>query len=199
MIRGDSSDYELLKKWCETIQVHNPKNRFFSCEIGVREGLGSKIIMDTFKEKLQGIGYMHFGIDPYGDLIYQHCDNQPNITWKGFPKGVAPTYSDEMGEQMIKDFEEYPMFNFIKMTDTQFMNENGHLEYFNFVHFDGPHMTKDVITEAVWFANRSTKGTRFVFDDYYAYDMELINKVLEKYGFLVIESGKNKICLEKTQ
>jgi len=199
MIKGDSSDYDLLKKWCATAPVYSPKDRFYSCEIGVREGLGSKIIMDSFKERLKGLRYMHFGIDPYGDLVYQHCDNQPNVTWKGYQKGVAPTYPDTMGQQMIKDFEEYPMFNFIKMTDTQFMNENGHLEYFNFVHFDGPHMTKDVITEAVWFANRSIKGTRFVFDDYPAYDMELIHAVLEKYGFSIIESGKNKICLEKTQ
>jgi len=199
MIKGDSSDYELLKKWCATAPVYNPKNRFYSCEIGVREGLGSKIIMDAFKERLKGLPYMHFGIDPYGDLVYQHIDNQQNYKWEGLKQGVAPTYSDEMAEQMVKDFEDYPMFNFIKMTDTEFMNENGHLDYFNFVHFDGPHMTKDVITESVWFANRSLKGTRFVFDDYPAYEMPLISKVLEKYGFFVIESGENKICLERTK
>ncbi len=190
MIRGDSSDYELLKKWCETVPVYSPKDRFYSCEIGVREGLGSKIIMDALKERLKGLRYMHFGIDPYGNLNYQHYDKSDSYTCD---------YTDEMAEQMVKDFEEYPMFNFIKMTDTQFMNENGHLEYFNFVHFDGPHMTKDVITEAVWFANRSLKGTRFVFDDYPKYDMELTHKVLEKYGFSIIESGRNKICLERTQ
>ena len=190
MIRGDSSDYELLKKWCETTPVHNPKDRFYSLEIGVREGLGSKIIMDAFNERLKGHPYMHFGVDPYGNLKYQHYDNTGSYTCD---------YTDGMYEQMISDFEGYPMFNFIKMTDTEFMNENGNLKYFNFVHFDGPHMTKDVITEAVWFANRSVKGTRFVFDDYPKYDMELIHKVLEKYGFSIIESGKNKICLERTQ
>jgi hypothetical protein len=190
MIRGDSSDYELLKKWCEKTPVHNPKDRFYSLEIGVREGLGSKIIMDVFKERLKGRPYMHFGIDPYGNLNYQHYDDSGAYTCD---------YTDDMYEQMVKDFEEYPMFNMIKMTDTQFMNENGHLEYFNFVHFDGPHMTKDVITESVWFANRSVKGTRFVFDDFPKYDMELIHKVLEKYGFSIIELGKNKICLERTQ
>ena len=199
MIKGDSTDYELLKKWCTTAPVYNPKNRFYSCEIGVREGLGSKIIMDAFKERLKGLPYMHFGIDPYGDLEYQHIDNQQNYKWEGLKQGVAPTYPDEMAEQMVKDFEDYPMFNFIKMTDTEFMNENGHLDYFNFVHFDGPHMTKDVITESVWFANRSLIGTRFVFDDYPTYEMPLISKVLEKYDFFVIESGENKICLERTQ
>jgi len=190
MIRGDSSDYELLKKWCEKTPIYNPKDRFYSLEIGVREGLGSKIIMDAFNQRLKGHPYMHFGIDPYGNLNYQHYDNSGAYTCD---------YTDDMYEQMVKDFEGYAMFNIIKMTDTQFMNENGHLEYFNFVHFDGPHMTKDVITEAVWFANRSVKGTRFVFDDFPKYDMELIHKVLEKYEFSIVEFGRNKVCLERTQ
>ena len=39
----------------------------------------------------------------------------------------------------------------------QFMNATEHKDSkFAFVHFDGPHMTRDVITDAVWFANRST-------------------------------------------
>ena len=39
MIRGDSSDYDLLKKWCEKTPVYNPKERF-SCtlnEIDIEE------------------------------------------------------------------------------------------------------------------------------------------------------------------
>ena len=190
MIRGDSSEYELLKKWCETTPVYSPRERFYSCEIGVREGLGSKIIMDSFKERIQGTPYIHFGVDPYGNLEYQHYDNTGAYTCD---------YTDDMYEQMMKDFESYPMFYFTKMTDTEFMNQYTNIDYFNFVHFDGPHMTKDVITEAVWFANKSVKGTRFIFDDYPKYDMPFISKILEKYGFKTIEAGKNKICLERNE
>jgi hypothetical protein len=190
MIRGDSSEYELLKKWCETTPVYSPRERFYSCEIGVREGLGSKIIMDSFKERIQGTPYMHFGVDPYGNLEYQHYDNTGAYTCD---------YTDDMYEQMMKDFESYPMFYFTKMTDTEFMNQYTNIDYFNFVHFDGPHMTKDVITESVWFANKSVKGTRFIFDDYPKYDMPFISKILEKYGFKTIEAGKNKICLERNE
>ena len=190
MIRGDSSEYELLKKWCASTPVYSPKDRFYSCEIGVREGLGSKIIMDTFKERIHGTPYMHFGVDPYGNLEYQHYDDSGSYKCD---------YTDEMYEQMIKDFEMYPMFYFTKMTDTEFMNSYTNLDYFNFVHFDGPHMTKDVITEAVWFANKSIKGTRFIFDDYPKYDMPFIAKILEKYGFKTIEAGRNKICLERNE
>jgi hypothetical protein len=190
MIRGDSSEYELLKKWCETTPVFSPRERFYSCEIGVREGLGSKIIMDSFRERIQGTPYIHFGVDPYGNLEYQHYDNTGAYTCD---------YTDAMYEQMMKDFESYPMFYFTKMTDIEFMNQYTNIDYFNFVHFDGPHMTKDVITESVWFANKSVKGTRFIFDDYPKYDMPFISKILEKYGFKTIEAGKNKICLERNE
>jgi peptidoglycan/xylan/chitin deacetylase (PgdA/CDA1 family) len=58
-------------------------------------------------------------------------------------------------------------------------------------------MTKDVLREAIFFADRSRKYTRFVFDDYPKYNMSLIAKVLEYYDFKVIESGKNKCLMEK--
>jgi len=99
--------------------------------------------------------------------------------------------------QLEKDLLIYPEFKLYHMTDIEFMKRHQDFEYVNFVHFDGPHMTKDVINEAVWFANRSVKGTRFVFDDYPKYNMSLIAKVLEYYDFKVIESGKNKCLMEK--
>jgi hypothetical protein len=147
MIRGDSSDYELLSKWTKGFDCQGYK----SCEIGVREGLGSKIIMDNVVNN-----YIHVGVDPYGNLKYQHYDNTGEYT---------------CAEHRFSKFA--------------------------FVHFDGPHMTKDVITEAVWFATRTAPITRFVFDDYTKYEMPLIETILKKYDFNNIEQGKNKILLEK--
>ena len=47
MIRGDSSEYELLKEWVRTLPFFSESPaQVLTCEIGVREGLGSKIIMD---------------------------------------------------------------------------------------------------------------------------------------------------------
>jgi hypothetical protein len=86
------------------------------------------------------------------------------------------------------------------MTDTKFMNHTEHKDSkFAFVHFDGPHMTKDVITEAVWFANRAAPKTRFVFDDFTKYNQRLINETLTHFGFLVEDEGENKILLEKNE
>jgi hypothetical protein len=68
-----------------------------------------------------------------------------------------------------------------------------------FVHFDGPHMTRDVLTEAVWFANRAAGSCRFVFDDYPKYDMQLVSNCLKPFGFRPMQQGNNKICLEKNE
>jgi hypothetical protein len=192
MIRGDSTDYDLLDKWSKNFDCQGYK----SCEIGVREGLGSKIIMDNVRNN-----YIHVGVDPYGDLVYQHCDDQPNRQWIGHEPGVAPTYPDSMRDQMLYDFKPYRnegRFTLCNMTDTKFMNDTEHKNSkFAFVHFDGPHMTKDVITEAIWFANRSAPHTRFVFDDHNEYAMSVIANSLLYFDFKTVEMGQNKCLLEK--
>ena len=183
MIRGDSKDYELLEKWTKGFDCKGYK----TCEIGVREGLGSKIIMDNVINS-----YIHVGVDPYGNLEYQHYDDTGAYTCD---------YTDEMRDTMLNDFYSYRnegKFTLCNMTDTKFMNDTEHRNSkFAFVHIDGPHMTQDVITESVWFANRSVKGTRIVFDDYPKYDMTLVRYVLGYYDFKLYEQGENKICLER--
>jgi hypothetical protein len=44
MIKGDSIEYDLLAKWADF-----DCNGYYSCEIGVRDGMGSKTIMDNIK------------------------------------------------------------------------------------------------------------------------------------------------------
>jgi hypothetical protein len=183
MIRGDSSDYELLEKWTKGFDCQGYK----TCEIGVREGLGSKIIMDNVVNN-----YIHVGVDPYGNLKYQHYDNTGEYTCD---------YTDQMRDTMLNDFKPYRnqgRFTLCNMTDIQFMNDSEHRHSkFMFVHFDGPHMTKDVMTEAVWFANRCEKGARFVFDDFTKYNMPIISQTLSLYGFETKDQGTNKCLLEK--
>ena len=58
-------------------------------------------------------------------------------------------------------------------------------------------MTKDVINEAIWFANRAAPHTRFVFDDIKTYRMDLIANLLSHYGFKTVEMGDNKCLLER--
>lgn len=189
MIRGDSTEYELLKKWCETLPFFEKPKSVTTCEIGVREGLGSKVIMLGLRARIGKIPYQHIGIDPYGNLKYQHYDNSEEYT---------ADYTESMKLEMQKDFSDYNEFTFFHMKDIDYMNyfATQPLVY-DLVHFDGPHMTKDVIREAVWFADRSRKGTRFIFDDYKTYGMEDISKALAYFEFNILESGENKIMLQK--
>ena len=89
MIRGDSTDYELLA--LNGVRVQFDCQGFKSCEIGVREGLGSKIIIDNVINN-----YIHVGVyDPYGNLKYQHYDESPEYTCD---------YTDQMRDTMLNDF-----------------------------------------------------------------------------------------------
>ena len=103
MIKRDSSEYELLKYAAESCFKLNNPNYILSCENGVREGLGSKIIMDEITARMPGVLYKHIGIDPYGNLNYQHYDDSPAYT---------ADYTDAMMKQMEKDFIRYPEFKF---------------------------------------------------------------------------------------
>ena len=190
MIRGDSADYELLKKWSAGFDC----NGNYSCEIGVREGMGSKIIMDLVENN-----YMHIGVDPYGDRQYQHFDDDSKFQWPNLEPGKGPTYPDSMRDQMLHDFRYYSdKFHFANMTDTEFMANDhySNLKY-AFVFLDGPHTTKDVLLEGIWFAQRAANKTRIVFDDYGYYNMKLISDALKYFGFSILGGGENKVCMEK--
>jgi len=180
VIRGDSKEYKLLAKWAIDFDCQGYK----TVEIGVREGLGSKIILESCTNY-----FMHIGIDPYANLSYQHYDEGPIIKCD---------YTNEMRDQLLEDFKPYKgKFHLANITDCEFMESKASESTYAFVHFDGPHRSRDVMTEAIWFANRSAPHTRFVFDDYQTYKMKIIAVALSLFGFKTLEKGENKICLEK--
>tara|TARA_R100001163_G_C5017144_1_gene161095 strand:- start:134 stop:727 length:594 start_codon:yes stop_codon:yes gene_type:complete len=197
MIRGDSVEYELLKKWCETLPFYDKPKSVTTCEIGVREGLGSQIIMMTITPRIGKVDYQHYAIDPYNDLEYQHVDGK--ASWK--ETGTKPpTYSNSMRDQMVKDFSGNPYFKFYNMTDTDYMNIfNLSNTVFDLVLLDGPHTTKDILREALWFADRSRVGTRIIVDDYWVANYDVIKGSLLYWNFKPIEQGKSKVCFERVK
>ncbi len=46
MIQGDSVEYEILKEACDTLG-----DNLLTAEIGVWQGAGTKLILDTLKDK----------------------------------------------------------------------------------------------------------------------------------------------------
>jgi len=191
MIQGDSSEYDLLEGACKLV----PWAEVLSAEIGVRQGQGSKIILDSFKDKK----HWHIGIDPYGNLNYQHYDTSSTYTCD---------YTNSMKLQLLKDLP-YEHFTLYSIGDDEFMKrfQDGVPVYrdkkeiintYDLVHFDGPHKTIDVIRETLFFGDRARIGSVFVYDDYPKFDMNIIGNILINYlGFIPVLKGDNKIALQK--
>ena len=214
MISGDSVEYKLLAKWTDQLNVIST-DFITTVEIGVREGYGSHVICDIIKGP-----HVHIGIDPYGDVKYKHLDgkegyiaywtdekNKKLVNSDGTPR--VPTYPNAMKDTFVKNFKYNEKTVLFQLEDTEYMNAFGNgvpiyrdgkkkiVNKYDLVFFDGPHTTEAVMREATWFAHRSRKGTRFIFDDIDTYRMDLIAHALTFDGFITIETGDTKICLER--
>ena len=109
MIKGDSSEYELL---IEAVQNSKSLSQdpVLMCKIGVREGLGSKLMLDAALKQYPKVHLL--GVDPYGNLDYAHYDDN---------KSYRSDYTNKMKTQLKKDMVEYESYHLLEMTDAQFM------------------------------------------------------------------------------
>ena len=201
-IAGDSTEYEILAKACTYVKGDN----LLTCEIGVREGKGSKIILDAFKDKT----HWHIGIDPYGNIPYQHYDVRATQvdTGKKLPLIFRANYTNQMKAELLKNLD-FPNFTLYQLEDTEFFKRfadgvpiyrevKSLMTKYDLVYFDGPHRTIDVLSEVMFFVERANDNCVFVFDDYSSYNMSLIWDMLKHYyKYEQIERGKNKIVFQK--
>ena len=93
MIIADGKDYDLLKKWSNNFDWRG----YYSCEIGVGKGMGSKIIIDNVINN-----YLHIGIDSYMDNV-----------------------RDTLVEDLF-DYTNKGRFRFANMTERLFMSHPDH-------------------------------------------------------------------------
>ncbi len=197
MIKGDSSEYHLITKHIGKLNIDRAT---LTCEIGLREGLGSKIIMDAVREHKPNL-YKHIAIDPYNNLSYEHYDNEGS---------VVAGYTEEMKQKTVSYlYQNYPEFDFYHMTDDYYfktMGDGHQLGLFNnmmlfglykVVHFDGPHTTEAVIQELNFFIPRSETKALFIIDDFKDLRMGIVDMLLLTYNFKVVEEGENKIIYQK--
>ena len=199
MIEGDSKEYNLLTKAAERVAQLETKQPLLTAEIGIRRGLGTKIILEYTRPKHSGL-HFHIGIDPYGDLNYPHYDNS---------EASVADYDSKMKAEHIKDFADKDNYQFLNMTDMKFFEKyftgvlfynkgaEYHLNTYHLVHFDGPHMTAAVVAETVFFAQRSVVGSVFVFDDWQKYDSQLVKNVAGSFGFEFITNGERTMIMER--
>jgi len=182
----DSDEYDILER---AVQATSGVPGF-SCEIGVREGGASQLIMNQFKNRI------HIGIDPYGDLNYRG-DEMYMYTMD---------YSSDMQSRMLSNiYTTHPdQFIFFPMEDTEFFTRfadgipiyrDGNKSIINeyaFVFIDGPHSLEDVRREFQFFKNKIPVGGAIVFDDIRYYPHFELDAEIADAGFEVMEHGKFK-------
>jgi len=185
---GDSYDYDVLYR-----AVYATRDiSGLSVEIGVRRGGGIQHIVDA----LANTGKTIIGIDPYGNIEYAETDNSTRrLDYTNIMKNEAlASIYRYVGDKGIN-------FVFYNMEDTEWMSRFGtgvpiYNEYktivndYAFVHFDGPHDTKSVYEETLWFMFRASTGACFVYDDVGTYNHNKIDQLLIENGWSVIEHGK---------
>jgi len=197
-MQTDSIEYDILINAIR--RIHNIDG--FTCEIGVREGGSSQIILDTLKKTNQN--KVHIAIDPFGNIDYQHWENRIDKL----------QYTNKMKNNMLKNLYTYCSLNnmevlYFPLEDTEFFkrysdgvpvyNENKYIiNTYALVFFDGPHTTNSVKNEFDFFYNKIPNGGIIVFDDINQYPhMENLDNYIKNKGFKMIERGFCKISYIK--
>jgi hypothetical protein len=194
----DSREYYILKTAAEKIKEIDG----LTCEIGVREGGGTKIILDALKATNQK--KVHIAIDPFGNIDYEHWEIRKEKL----------DYTNTMKNKMLKNLYEYCSNNnmevlFFPLEDTEFFKKYAdgvpiYNEYkqvintYSLVFFDGPHTTKLVRDEFDFFRDKIPIGGMLVFDDIDQYPhMYSLDSYIQSYNFKIYENGSCKISYIK--
>ena len=194
----DSTEYEILTKCVEDIKNVSG----LTCEIGVREGGSTKLILDTLRRTNQN--KVHIAIDPFGNIDYSHWEN---VTEK-------LDYTNTMKNRMLANLYTYCSQNnmeclFFPLEDTEFFDKyangvpiyNEHKYIVNkyaFVFLDGPHTTELVRNEFDFFKTRMNTGSIILFDDINQYPhMDNLDSYIQSCGFKIHMHGRRKISYVK--
>jgi len=193
----DGKDYEVLIESVQSIE----HILGMTCEIGVRTGGSTKLIVDEIKGKNR----THIGIDPYGGLDYVF----------DFGTIVTDAYSNKEYRNpslaLIYDyaFKSDVNFVFFNLTSEQFMKrysdgvpvyDNGQetlLDTYALVYFDGLHTLNTVMVETQFFEARTMNGSILVYDDISLYDHAQIDTYLKDRNWNIKNKTTNKISYQK--
>lgn len=192
----DSANYEVLTDG--VMLAANVEGA--TCEIGLREGGGSKYIMDALVHSKQNLVKPHIAIDPYGNIEYYRDE---------IYKVGRCDYTNEMRNNCLINMYLYCIqnkvdFYFFNMEDTEFFKRyadgipvyNEHkaiINKYSFVHFDGPHIIDVLNDELEFFDARAPIGAVFVFDDIGMYEHEVVHEAILDRGWVAYSQTPRKI------
>lgn len=197
----DSTEYELL---VEAARLGS-KVEGMGCEIGLRRGGGSRMIMDAFIA--EGAAKTHVMVDPWGDIEY--------LTTEKNQVRLSTDYTNDMRNDCLAALFDYYkgkpvnpiVFNmedsefFVRFADgvPTYIAKGKILEVFYcMVHLDGPHDSTVVMEEAGWFGARMRPGAMLVCDDTNLYDHARAEEHILALGFELYKRGARKAVYRKT-
>ena len=194
----DSREYHILSSAVARVKDVDG----LTCEIGVREGGGTKLIMETLQST--GQQKVHIAIDPFGNIEYEHFETRKERL----------DYTNTMKNRMLANL--YALCHstgmeclFFPLEDTEFFKRycDGIPIYdeckrivnkYAMVFLDGPHTTELVRAEFDFFNTRIPLNGVIVFDDIDQYQhMDQLDAYIQANGFAVLEQGGCKISYVK--
>lgn len=202
-LQTDSAEYEILARACQRAANLDPTA--MSCEIGLREGGGTKHMLDALAASGQ-TQRVHVAIDPYGNIDYRTTES---VTCR-------LNYTNAMRNRCLRDLYAYlaemqdvmDVLVFV-LEDVEFFARYADgvpvyrqhkqlLTRYAVVHFDGPHAEEPLRREAEFFIPRIVPGGYFVFDDIQDhYDHGAFERWLLSRGFRASEIGNTKASYQR--
>lgn len=197
-LETDSKEYEILID--SIIEIKGVEG--ITCEIGLRSGGGSTIIMAA--GLINDDKRLHIAIDPYGNIDYLGADNTAAckhdytnnmklLTLYNIYKFCCQYGSDFLFFNMedIEFFKRYadgiPIYNETKSIVSKYA----------LIFFDGPHTTDAIQREIEFFKGKTPIGGIWVFDDVSAYNRKKIDDLVKSWGFKVFKQGNTKMSYIK--
>lgn len=183
---GHEKGYEVLKHALEL-----SPNIGLSCDIGVRKGRSSQLIMEHVARTKENP--THIAIDPYGSIGY-HADRY-------LPAGQSD-YSNQMRRETMNNLSKLGMdlnvnLLFLPMEDTEFFqrfgdgvplyqHEKALINEYGFVFVDGQHSLEAVRHAINFFSSRMVSNGVLMFDNTNVYEHFQVHIGLLESGFTYI-------------
>ncbi len=196
---GDSFEYETLFNAARSVKDVPG----MTCELGVRRGGGSKVIIEGLLSNEDFHRY-HICVDPYGNIDYPEGDEG---------RIIHCDYTNQMRNDCLKNI--YGMYQhapisilFFVMEDSEFFKRfddgvpvySEHktiLNQYALVHFDGPHTSNILYNEIDFFVPKAPPGAMFVFDDILDYNHDAVETYVLDRGFKLVTKGQRKASYVK--
>ena len=205
ILETDSVEYDILFR----AALASTAATGASCEIGVREGGASELILRA--THINKSSRLHIAVDPWDSDAY------PTLMRRRTTLRLS-MMADAMNlDLLILPWEDTDFFarcadgvpfyqgddagrleSTVRKLARQVLNVRGELvtEY-SFVHIDADHTVPAVQRAIDFFATRTSLGGCWVFDDIHSYVDTPMLDCLESLGFTVVERGANRLSVRK--